>query len=259
MSAATTDLPRGPRRPAVLVTVLLAAALVFAGFVSLGLWQVRRLAWKEDLIARVEARRQAAPVPAPGPARPVTPADDEYRRVVARGRFDAARAARVQAATALGTGHWLLVPLKTDDGFWLWVNRGFVPLGDVPLVQPEGEVAVTGLLRLSEPGGSLLQHNDPGAGRWYSRDVEALSGARHLEGPVARYFIDATAGPDAPPGAWPRPGLTVLQFSNNHRVYALTWFALALMVGVAIGWLLWDERRLRRSAGESPRVPGIPR
>lgn len=253
------DTPRGPRRPAVLVTVLLAAALLFAAFVALGTWQVQRLGWKEDLIARVEARRAAGPVAAPAPSQPITRAEDEYRRITARGYFDHTRATRVQASTALGAGYWLLTPLKTDQGFWLWVNRGFVPLGQITPWQPQDKVQVTGWLRLTEPGGSLLQHNDPVAGRWYSRDVVALSQARALATPVAPYFVDAVAMPGEPPGAWPRPGLTVLHFSNNHRVYALTWFALAAMVGAAIGWLLWDERRLRRSAGEPARVPGVPR
>ena len=44
--------------------------LVFAG---LGIWQVERRSWKLDLIARVEARIDAAPVAAPGPAAWRTP------------------------------------------------------------------------------------------------------------------------------------------------------------------------------------------
>ncbi|HEY1229800.1 MAG TPA: SURF1 family cytochrome oxidase biogenesis protein, partial [Ramlibacter sp.] len=43
--------------------VLLVAATL--GFVALGVWQVERLAWKEALVARVDARVHAAPVPAP--------------------------------------------------------------------------------------------------------------------------------------------------------------------------------------------------
>jgi cytochrome oxidase assembly protein ShyY1 len=56
--------------------------------------------------------------------------------------------------------------------------------------------------------------------------------------------------------AWPRAGLTVLHFSNNHRVYAATWFALAAMAAAAIGYLVVDERRLRRlaQAGEIPAI-----
>lgn len=242
---ASPDAPARPRLRAVML-LLLAAVLVFAGFMALGVWQVQRLAWKQDLIARIEARRNAAPVPAPGPHVPVSRGADEYRRVVVRGRFDHTRATRVQASTALGSGYWLLTPLKTQAGAWVWINRGFVPLGNVSVEAPTGDVEVAGLLRLSEPGGSLLQHNDTLADRWYSRDVAALARARGLDGEVAPYFIDAVAMPGATTERWPRPGLTVLRFDNHHRVYALTWFTLAAMVAMAVLWLLRDARRWRR-------------
>jgi surfeit locus 1 family protein len=41
----------------------------------------------------------------------------------------------------------------------------------------------------------------------------------------------------------------VLQFPNNHLVYAGTWFILAAMVAAALAYLLADERRLRRQHG----------
>jgi surfeit locus 1 family protein len=239
------------------VALLLAAAFsLFAGLLALGVWQLQRLAWKQDLMARVEQRLQASPVAAPDakawPA--LSRAADEYRRVWISGHFDHARELQVWASTELGSGYWVLTPLRSDEsgGFWLWVNRGFVlPEQRDPAtrVQPEGRQRVTGLLRLSEPGGSLLQRNDAIAGRWYSRDVAAFSSARELDGPVAPYFIDAIAETAASPEAWPRPGLTVLRFSNNHLVYALTWFALAAMVAGATGYLLRERRR--GPAGES--------
>jgi surfeit locus 1 family protein len=70
-------------------------------------------------------------------------------------------------------------------------------------------------------------------------------------GPVAPYFVDASSEA-TPPTGWPRAGLTVVHFSNNHRVYAITWFALAAMSACAIGYLVIDERRLRRLAGVTP-------
>ncbi|HET6789817.1 MAG TPA: SURF1 family cytochrome oxidase biogenesis protein, partial [Aquabacterium sp.] len=112
---------------------------------------------------------------------------------------------------------------------------------------------VIGLLRLSEPGGSVLQKNDAELGRWYSRDVSAIAAAQGLSGqPVAPYFIDASSLSDqpVPSSTWPRPGMTVLRFTNNHLVYALTWFALAAMTVGALGYVVADERRLRRLAGE---------
>jgi surfeit locus 1 family protein len=239
------------------MALLLAAAFLFAGLLALGVWQLQRLAWKQDLMARVEQRLQAAPVAAPGEASwpGLSRAADEYRRVQLSGHYDHAQELQVWASTELGSGYWVLTPLRSEDGgFWLWVNRGFVlPAQRDPAtrIQPQGLQTVTGLLRLSEPGGSLLQRNDATTGRWYSRDVAAFSSARGLSGPVAPYFIDAVAEAGAPQEAWPRPGLTVLRFSNNHLVYALTWFALAAMVAGATGYLLRERRRRRGPAGES--------
>jgi surfeit locus 1 family protein len=125
------------------------------------------------------------------------------------------------------------------------LNRGFVPADrrDVAPRPPIGPAAVTGLLRLSEPGGGFLRANDPATGRWYSRDVAAIARARRI-GPVAPYFIDADAAPG--PARYPVGGLTVVRFPDNHLVYALTWFALA---GLS-GWGGWGGRRALRGDGD---------
>ncbi len=167
---------------------------------------------------------------APGPAewQTVTDAGDAYRHVRVSGRFLPDAATLVQAVTALGGGFWVLTPL-VSDGFTVLVNRGFVPsdrrdpAGWRP---PEGEVALTGLLRLTEPGGAFLRSNAPAENRWYSRDVAAIASARGLAD-IAPYFVDADASPE---GGLPVGGLTVVAFHNNHLVYALTWFTLAAMV-----------------------------
>lgn len=214
-----------------------------AVFVALGMWQVERRTWKHDLIARVESRIAAPAVPAPGPAAwpSLSAGTQEYLRVRASGRVLNDREALVQAVTERGGGYWLLVPLRTDDGFTVLVNRGFVPpeardrarrsAGEI-----EGGTTIVGLLRLSEPGGGFLRANDPASGRWYSRDVPAIAAALGL-GPVAPYFIDADGTPNA--GGLPVGGLTVVQFPDNHLVYALTWFTLAAMAaaGVVTVWM----------------------
>ena len=248
---------RHPRSAGVLAVLVIAGALLSAGFAALGAWQVQRLGWKKDLIARVERNVQGTPVPAPGPADwPALTREDEYRRVAVRGRADYGREVLVRASTVLGPGFWVLTPLHTDAGHWVLVNRGFVP-SELRTAVPRGEevLAVAGLLRSSEPGGGVLQDNDPAAGRWYSRDVAAIAAAQGLQGPVAPFFIDAQASAD--PNAWPRGGLTVLRFRNDHLVYAFTWFVLAGIVAGAIGYLLVDERRLRRAGrNESLADPG---
>jgi surfeit locus 1 family protein len=237
-----------------LVVMLTACALACAGFVALGAWQLQRLGWKEALIARVERNVHADPVPAPGLAQwsALTRENDEYRRVQASGTFAYEREVLVAATTELGSGHWVLTPLRTREGHWLLVNRGFVPpelRGRVP--HPEAGQSVTGLLRFTEPAGRPLQQNDAAAGRWYSRDVAAIAAAQGLAGPVAPYFVDAQ--PQAGAAQWPRAGLTVIRFRNDHLVYALTWLALAAIMAAAIGYLVLDARRGRRLAGAEPR------
>jgi surfeit locus 1 family protein len=179
--------------------------------------------------------------------------------------FLAADQTRVLALTEFGSGFWLLTPLRTSDGGIVLVNRGFVSgerVGGTRDPEP-GMVTVTGLLRMTEPGGGFLRRNDPANGRWFSRDVQAIAAA-HGIGPVAPYFIDAE-DPQAPnasattvasaPAAGSVPdatrellrettgapiaGLTVITFHNNHLIYAITWYTLALMIPAA----LWLARR----------------
>jgi len=210
----------------VLFAVLLASAVL--AFAALGVWQVERRSWKLDLIAAVDNRAKAAPVAAPGPGQPVGPADT-YRHVRIEGVWLHDRETLVQALTELGAGSWVMTPLLTPAGWTVLVNRGFVPADHADPAerleaQVSGPVTVTGLLRLTEPKGGFLRTNDPAGGHWFSRDVAAIAVFRTLATPVP-YFIDADA--TANPGGYPVGGLTVIAFSNNHLVYALTWFSLA--------------------------------
>lgn len=212
---------------------------------GLGIWQVQRLGWKSDLIARVDARLAAPVVKAPTP--PDWPAlsaqADEYRRVSLTGSYLPEADALVKAVTEYGAGYWVMSPLQVPEGWIVWINRGFVPqdrntVSDRPL--PSGRQRVIGLLRMSQPGGAFLRSNDPGNDRWYSRDVQALARTRDLDG-VAPYFIDAARNDQ---NRFPVSGLTVVKFRNPHLGYALTWFALALGLAISSFILLRREWHL---------------
>ncbi|WP_408589775.1 SURF1 family protein [Novosphingobium sp.] len=233
-----------PARRASLPIALLA--LLVPVFVALGMWQVQRLAWKEALIARVDAATQAAPLPV---SRLPSGSLDAlaYRRVTLQGRFDPAGTTLVTGTSALGSGYWVLVPLRTEQGRAYFVNRGFVPVGSKVADQRrrvglnQGQVTVIGLLRLTEPHGTLLRANRPALDRWYARDIAAIAAKRGVQADP-RLFIDAQglAPPSSDP-AEPVPGLTVIAFPNNHLGYALTWFTMALLcAGLAV--VLWRRR-----------------
>lgn len=218
--------------------------LAFVSLVSLGVWQIERRAWKHALIAQVDARIHAAPAAAPGPDDwpAITPANAGYRRIAVIGTYLPGQDTFTQAVTTLGGGFWLLTPLRTDRGFTVLINRGFVE-HVAPVTTPPAPVRVTGLLRITEPGGGFLRSNDATTNHWYSRDVAAIARARHIDH-TAPYFIDADAASATPGG--PVGGLTVVQFADNHLVYALTWFGLAAMVILGAVLFAREERRVRR-------------
>ena len=237
------------------LAVAVVAALGIALFVALGTWQVQRRAWKLDLIERIEQRVHAAPVAAPASEEwpQLRGVDQEYRHVRVTGVYIASAQALVQAVTERGPGHWLLMPLRQTDGSVVWINRGFVPLdGRANGDTSTAPVTVDGLLRLTEPGGGFLRHNNAAAERWFSRDVQALSAARGLTR-TAPFFIDADAASQPAPNA-PVGGLTVIAFHNNHLVYAITWYTLALMVAAAAFLVLRVERRGPRAAAGGTRA-----
>jgi surfeit locus 1 family protein len=250
------DAVRKPRSLLVLGILAVLAVLGIAGLTSLGIWQLERRVWKLQLIDQVEQRIHAQPVAVPGPADwPRITAADSYLKVNAHGRFLNDRETLVQAVSDIGSGFWVITPFRTDQGFTVLINRGFVtPDRRDPAQRKAGQIAgetsVTGLVRITEPEGGFLRNNDSAAGRWYSRDVEAIAKARGLSS-VAPFFIDADGS--ANPGGWPVGGLTVVAFNNNHLVYAVTWFGLALMLiaatlFVAIGeWRLWTDGAVRRA------------
>lgn len=239
----TKDHP-GRKHRVALAILAGAALLLLTLFMSLGVWQIQRLAWKQDLIARVDARLAADPVAAPLPTAwgDITRDGDEYRKVSVTGRFDHRHEVQVKAVTDLGAGYWVVTPLVTPKATYL-VNRGFVPpeLRD-PATRQKGQIAgqvtVTGLLRMSQPDGAFLRDNDPANDRWYSRDVVAIAARQGLT--TAPFFIDADATPN--PDGHPVGGLTVVSFRNAHLGYALTWFGLAAGV-IAAAFLVWRHGR----------------
>lgn len=248
---AGTSLRAEPRRdagrlPASRLFLALLALLGVLVFVGLGIWQLERRVWKLDLIARVDQRIHAPVVEAPGPAgwNGMTAASSEYSHVRLAGQFLGGENTLVQAVTELGGGYWVLTPMRTDRGFVVLFNRGFIPQERKAEFEREGggfgsSTVIDGLLRMSEPGGGFLRNNDAAGNRWYSRDVAAIATARGLTN-VAPYFVDAEAsGVDG----WPRGGLTVVTFRNSHLVYALTWFTLAAMLTAALAAPMIGRRR----------------
>lgn len=252
------------RRSRSLIAPGLAFLLAFGLLIGLGVWQLRRLAWKEGLLRAIAERTTAAPVPVPPEQAWASLQPDQYayRHVEVTGTFEHAAEAHVfrplspEAARGpyKGVGDLVLTPLRLADGSAVIVNRGFVPEERVdPATRAAGQVTgpvmVTGLMREPETRNLFTPADDPKANMWFTRDPAAIAATFHLAR-VAPFTIDADRS-DVP-GGLPQGGETVLDIPNNHLSYALTWFGLAgglCLVFAAFAW--------RRLAGD-PEPSGLP-
>lgn len=245
----------GPSSWRSLLPVTLAALAAFCVLVGLGVWQLERLAWKQGLVATVEARIHKEPVALPPEAdwAHIDFANDEYRRVRVQGRFRHDLEVQVYALVdsepdgSGGPGYWVVTPLDLSDGSFVLINRGFVPLDRrAPATRAQGQVdglvTITGLLRLPEEAGLFTPANDAARDSWYVRDPDAIASAKELVR-VAPFLIDADA--TANPGGLPRGGLTRVSFPNRHLEYALTWFGLAATLLGVFAAYAWGRVRRR--------------
>jgi surfeit locus 1 family protein len=202
---------------------------VFAALCGLGTWQVQRLHWKNDLLARIEASERAPPAPLGDAAEP-------FAKVVATGRFDHAREALLGVEVRGTTlGAHLLTPLLRADGRPpVLVDRGWVPLErSRPIDRPEGEVAVAGFVREADRRDWNSPADDAPRRRFYVFDPEAIGAALGLPAPPAPFGLVALAGPAAAANAAARPPLPEAARSlprpdNRHLGYAITWYGLAV-------------------------------
>ena len=225
-----------------LVVPAILALAAFAVLVSLGSWQLRRLAWKEDLIARANARPNEAvqPLPAASDWASFDVPEGEYRPFTLTGHFLHGKEALV--FTSLpdpkgqfgGPGFWVVTPFVLSEGGTAFVNRGFVPQGrQLPKDRRESlsdePTVVVGLLRPSETRGTFTPADRPDENVFYARNVSDLAAAKGISEPVAPFTIDLMAS-EIPPGGLPQAGETRMSFTNNHLQYAITWYGLAAVL-----------------------------
>lgn len=211
----------------------MVAMLSFCFLSSLGIWQIQRLTWKNNLIARVNERVHLPPRPAPSKEEwpVITAVCCDYIPVHVTGCFLHDKETFVNALTVYGSGYWVLTPFEMEDGSIIIINRGFIPMDKKQKVmltanQIKVKVTISGIMRMEEKNGFYPRRNDPAADIWYTRELSAIAKARGLS-EVAPYFIDANTAPSIKNTPTPISGLTVITFPNNHLTYAVTWFALA--------------------------------
>lgn len=220
----------------------LVTLIAVGGVFSLGVWQVERRGWKQELIA---ARAQALSAPPITVTRALTAdavVDLAPATAVGQFRHDL-EMTLVGRASHNTPGVHIATPLILKDGGVLLVDRGWVPLTAKDPAkrapgQIEGEVTITGLLRRGEQAGWFTPPSKPGDRQFFFADLPAMAAVTGLDG-VLPLLLEA--GPAPPPGGLPQGGQTRLELTNNHLQYSLTWFTLAAAGLVIFG--IWARRQ----------------
>ena len=221
------------KKPGFPIGLTIAVGVSFAILCGLGGWQVKRLHWKEDLLARVEKLKTASAVPlASVLTATAKPEDLAWERV------------SVTCADVPGQPLPLVYGVRDGDMVWraeapcgiaadpydlILVDRGVVPSltgqVDAPARSFDAPRQVVGVLTpIKQLGGDRAEVLK----RFPGRKAAPLVLMAESEGP-------------APAGITPAP--LPAEISNRHLEYALTWFGLAVTLLFIYAAMLW--RRLK--------------
>ena len=241
------------RGPGVVVTTLVCLVCV-AILCGLGVWQLQRKVWKENLIAAMTARLDAPPQPLPPRSQwtKLEQGKDEFRRVEFTAEFLPGQEALVYTpgsplrSDVKGPGYWVFAPARLAGGSTVVVDRGFVPLDRKDAASraagvPKGTVDIVGVLRWPEERSTFTPREDENGNVWFVRDPAGMS-ARGRWDAQAPFYVDQES--PTPPGGLPKPGRLEVHLPDDHLQYAITWFGLAAgLIGVYAWWLLGRIRR----------------
>jgi len=201
--------------------------------ISLGVWQMQRLNWKEAILADIEARIAADPVPLPAQPDPQT---DAYLPVSATGIVGTGILRVLVSRKEIGAGYRIIQPLITGSRTIL-VDRGFVAV-DIDLPVPTDgavEQTIVGNLQWPNETDSYTPAPDLKNNVWFARDVPAMAAALGTE-PILIVQRETSQSNSI---VTPFP-VDTSAIPNDHLQYAITWFSLAAV------WLAMTAHFLRR-------------
>jgi len=211
--------------------------------VALGVWQTQRLEWKEGLIAEIEARMAADPVPLQ--AQGVVSRDDDYLlRVRAVGTLGGDEIHVLTSIKGRGPGFRVIAPMTLADGRRALIDLGYVPEtrkddARVPPDRTDAPVEIVGLLHWPNEVDGFTPDPDRAKNIWFARDVPAMAEALGTE-PIL------VVAASHPLGDYPLPRPPGVDLPNRHLEYALTWFGLAAV------WAVMTVLLVRRLARRAP-------
>ena len=199
--------------------------------ISLGVWQIQRLAWKEMILEQIEERIIQPPVAIPEvPNRTA----DKYLSVTAQGYLKPEYLRVLVSQKRIGAGYKLISPFVMD-GRTILLDRGFISVNDdLPGdIAAQVQSTVIGNLHWPEEIDKYTPAPDIAKNIWFARDVDAMAKALNTD-PIMIVLREISPNQ---PSIRPIP-VDTQNIPNDHLQYAITWFSLALIWGAMTAYFL---------------------
>ena len=219
---------------------IFAVILGLAGIailVSLGVWQLKRLEWKEAILAVIEAKITTTPVPLSALGAP-EPQRDRYLPVTASGHTTGEEILVLSGSKEQGPGYEIIAAFETAEGRRILLDRGLVSEAAKDQARPPVALTVTGNLAWPDESDSYTPPPDQASNLWFARDVDAM--AKNLKTDPVLVVIRSAEGDSQ--AILPVP-VDTAGIPNDHLSYAITWFSLAAVWAGMTGYLLWRIRK----------------
>lgn len=213
-----------------LLSPLILGIVGVAILVALGQWQLQRLAWKEGLLAQIDARIAADPVGLPDDPQEDA---DKYLPVEMTGRIEDAALRVLVSHKQVGAGYRLISPFETD-GRRVMLDRGIIGVGRSLPAAPQAPVQVLGNLHWPDDRLGSTPENDIDGNIWFARDIGPMAEALGTE-PV---LVIARQIMPAEPDVMTLP-VDTSGIPNDHLNYAITWFSLAILWAAMTLLFIW--------------------
>lgn len=200
--------------------------------ISLGNWQIYRLHWKQDLISKVQKRSELLPISS---ERLETFSINELKNfefasTIVEGHYLYRLEFKLLGRTHTGkAGYHIITPFQLKTKKILLVDRGWVPFDAQSISRPTGLLKIKGVIRLNSERNYFTPENDFSSRELYfitPSEIKIQTGLKEL----LPFYI--CASDNKQPNVFPLSSSGPLKLRNFHLAYALTWYTLALGLGI---------------------------
>lgn len=200
--------------------VVFVAVPGFLVLVSLGVWQTKRLAWKETILENISYNLSAEPLLLPTGLKK---AEHNYKMVKVEGSIEPRSIFILTPVKGSGAGFRVISPFKLKDGRKILIDRG--------VIKEEQKSSLETLVQHRLIIGYLFWPNEtdyftpePNIQRniWFSRDLEKMAsflGAQPVLLVATENRLDPSIKMQDP----------IREIPNNHLQYAFTWFMMSIL------------------------------